>query len=94
MKTTVYNIIAKNNRTKESVVTAIATGWSGVLDKLSEIIGEKVRDGWKYNVVNSFTFPDYVRAHRGHNYATAVSMVKFGKERGDYESYFLYIKKA
>lgn len=92
MNTTVYNIVAKNNRTKETVVTASATGWKAVLDKLANIINEKFYDGWKYNVVGEYTFPRYI--FHGASYATSVSMVKFGKERGDYESYFLYIKKA
>ena len=92
MNTTVYNIIAKNNRTKESVVTATATGWKGVLDKLADILWNKSSEGWKYNIVGEYTFPRYI--YRGARYATSVSMVKFGKERGDYESYFLYIKKA
>ncbi len=89
---TVYNIIAKNNRTKESVITATAAGWKNVLDKLSNIIFEKSGEGWKYNVVGMYTFPHYIA--RGAQYITSVSMVKFGKEKGDYESYFLYIKKA
>lgn len=38
MNTTIYNIIAKNNRTKESVVTATAIGWKAVLDKLANIL--------------------------------------------------------
>ena len=92
MNTTVYNIIAKNNRTKESVVTATAIGWKGVLDKLDEIIWNKSSEGWKYNIVGEFTYPRYI--YKGRSFATSVSMVKFGKERGDYESYFLYIKKA
>lgn len=89
---TTYNIIAKNNRTKESVVTANATGWKAVLDTLANIIFDKTAEGWKHTVVGEYEFPRYIC--RGARYATAVSMIKFGKERGDYESYFLYIKKA
>ena len=92
MNTTVYNIIAKNNKTKESVITAQATGWKGVLDKLESIINDKLRDGWKSNTVASYSFPRYICG--GATYATSVGMVKFGQERGSYESYFLYIKKA
>lgn len=89
---TVYNIIAKNNRTKESVITANATGWKNVLEALANIIGTKANEGWRYNVVREYTFPHYIC--RGSSYVTSVSMVRFGKERCNYEFYFLYIKKA
>ena len=92
MNTTVYNIIAKNNKTKESVITANACGWKNVLDTLANIVNTKVAEGWKSNTIATYSFPRYI-CH-GATYATSVAMVKFGAERGSYESYFLYIKKA
>ncbi len=93
MNTTAYHIIAKNNKTKESVITANATGWKNALDTLSNIIFKKTGEGWGYYSVSTYTFPSYIC--KGASYDTAVTMYKYSKEKDTkMESWFLYIKKA
>ena len=93
MNTTAYNIITKNNKTKESIITANATGWKNALDTLDKIIFEKTGEGWRYHSVSTYTFPHYI--YRGASYNTAVTMYKYSKEKDTkMESWFLYIKKA
>ena len=91
MNTTVYQIVAKNNKTKEHIVTANATGWKNALDTLAGIINKKLYDGWTSHTVSTYTFPRYIC--KGATYANSATLFKYNKDK-NHESWFLYIKKA